>query len=206
MTAADGAGDRPQPPTVIAMLGGPGSGKGTQCTMLAQTFDIEHVSIGDLLRLERNSPGSKYGQIIRDNIAAGRLGAKEMTVDILGDHMKRSTAQGTRAFLIDGFPRDKDRCEYFEQLMGPILFLIVLECPDDVMMERLTGSDRGRADDNPENIKRRIEMFKKTTHGVVDIFRDRGRVRFVNSNQDVDSVRLEIEAILEGLVERRSLF
>jgi UMP-CMP kinase len=87
---------------VISMLGGPGSGKGTQCQMLSQKFDLAHISIGDVLRQEINRPGSQYADILRENIMAGRIGAKEMTVSILRDEMLRIVAQGTRCFVLDG--------------------------------------------------------------------------------------------------------
>lgn len=87
---------------IISMLGGPGSGKGTQCQMLSQKFDFAHISIGDVLRQEINRPGSQYADILQENIMAGRIGAKEMTVSILRDEMLRIAAQGTRCFVLDG--------------------------------------------------------------------------------------------------------
>ena len=87
---------------IISMLGGPGSGKGTQCQMLSQIFDFTHISIGDVLRQEINRPGSQYADILRENILAGRIGAKEMTVSILRDEMLRCVVKGTRCFVLDG--------------------------------------------------------------------------------------------------------
>jgi UMP-CMP kinase len=84
------------------MLGGPGSGKGTQCQMLSQVFELAHISIGDVLRQEISRPGSEYADIIRENMMAGRVGPKEITISILRDHIRRSVAKGTRAFILDG--------------------------------------------------------------------------------------------------------
>jgi UMP-CMP kinase len=49
---------------LIGMLGGPGSGKSSQCRLLAQTFKVEHVSVGDLLRVEMNREGSPHAVTI----------------------------------------------------------------------------------------------------------------------------------------------
>lgn len=106
---ADMPGDSPRCPSaladaviIIGMLGGPGSGKGTQCGLLSQRFDIAHISIGHVLRQEMQRPGSQYAEIIRENMIAGRVGPKEITISIVRDHMLRSVAQGTRAFILDG--------------------------------------------------------------------------------------------------------
>jgi UMP-CMP kinase len=98
---------------------------------------------------------------------------------------------------IVGFPRNKEQCDYFEHLIGPISLLVVLDCPESIMIERLTRSDRSRFDDNLDNIKRRIETFHKTTCQVIDSFKSLGRAAYVvDSNQGVDSVRLQVETLL----------
>ena len=211
---------------IISMLGGPGSGKGTQCQMLSERFDFAHISIGDVLRQEIDRPGSQYADILREDIMAGRIGAKEMTVSILRDEMLRIVAQGTRCFVLDGifpilrvskskpnlkanftfpsgFPRSKVPCDYFEQLVCPIALLIVLDCPESTMMARLAVADRNRPDDNTTSIKKRIEVFQETTSEVIDDFRCRDKLRTVNSDQESEVVVLELEAILSGLVPKR---
>ncbi|KAH6838529.1 adenylate kinase-domain-containing protein [Chaetomium sp. MPI-CAGE-AT-0009] len=186
------------------MLGGPGSGKGTQCQMLSQKFDLVHISLGDVLRQEINRPGSQYADMIRENMIAGRLGPKEIIVSILRDHMLRSLAQGPHGFILDGFPRDKERYDYFVQSVGPITLLIVLDCPESTMIERLTLSDRNRFDDNMDSIRRRIETFQETTSEVIDDFRGRNKLYMVNSDQKPEVVGLQLEAILDGLVKKRT--
>lgn len=84
------------------MLGGPGSGKGTQCRLLSDKFDLVHISIGEVLRQEMDRPGSLNADIIRENMTAGRVGPKEITVAILRDYMLRSAAAGKHVFVLDG--------------------------------------------------------------------------------------------------------
>lgn len=87
---------------IIGMLGGPGSGKGTQCELLSQKFDLVHISVGDVLRQEMNRQGSPYAEIIRQNMMTGKIGPKEITIAVLKDHILRSIAQGMDSFILDG--------------------------------------------------------------------------------------------------------
>eukprot|EP00913_Durusdinium_trenchii_P015843 g14889.t1 len=64
-------------PSVIFVLGGPGAGKGTQCTRIAANFGFQHLSAGDLLREERKRPGSELGELIESHIKE-RKGTHQM--------------------------------------------------------------------------------------------------------------------------------
>lgn len=103
--------------SVIFVLGGPGSGKGTQCAKLVEEFGFEHLSAGDLLRAEQARPGSKYGKLIADYIKAGEIVPQEITLALLEQAMRESN--GNR-FLIDGFPRKMDQALSFETQVGGI--------------------------------------------------------------------------------------
>ena len=70
-------------PNVLFVLGGPGAGKGTQCTRIVQNFGYVHLSAGDLLRAERQRPGSKVGEQIEDHIRKGSIVPVEITCTLL---------------------------------------------------------------------------------------------------------------------------
>jgi len=70
-------------PTVVFVLGGPGAGKGTQCAKIVQEFQYVHLSAGDLLREERNTPGSKCGELIESHIRNGTIVPVEITCSLL---------------------------------------------------------------------------------------------------------------------------
>lgn len=91
-------------PTVVFVLGGPGSGKGTQCANIVKQFNFVHLSAGDLLRAERDS-GSKHGEMINNMIKAGQIVPSEVTVSLLENAMNQSKQ---KKFLIDGFPRNQE--------------------------------------------------------------------------------------------------
>lgn len=87
---------------VIGMLGGPGSGKGTQCRLLADAFNLRHLSVGDVLRTEMNREGSPFVEEIRNNMLAGRVVLKEITVGVLRQHIVCAMQEGIKTFVLDG--------------------------------------------------------------------------------------------------------
>lgn len=93
-------------PEVVFVLGAPGSGKGTQCLRAVQQLGFVHLSAGDLLREERQRPGSEYALMIEQKIRDGEIVPVEVTCALIMAAMNRSTP-ATR-FLIDGFPRNAD--------------------------------------------------------------------------------------------------
>jgi UMP-CMP kinase len=87
---------------IISVLGGPGSGKGTQCALLQSLFWCAHLSVGDVLRAEAARPESPYTSIINENIRLGRVGPKEITVDVLERHIEDAKSEGIETFFLDG--------------------------------------------------------------------------------------------------------
>ncbi|KAK1746312.1 UMP-CMP kinase [Skeletonema marinoi] len=72
-----------EPFRVVFVLGGPGAGKGTQCTLLSKNHGWAHLSAGDLLRAERKKSGSKLADIINSNISAGKIVPSEITTQLI---------------------------------------------------------------------------------------------------------------------------
>jgi len=93
-------------PKIIFVLGGPASGKGTQCEKIVQEFGFSHISTGDLMRQEV-SKGTKEGEKIKKIQKAGGLVPFELTVQILINGLI-ATPSKTKTYLIDGFPRAID--------------------------------------------------------------------------------------------------
>lgn len=96
------------------MIGGPGTGKGTQCQKLVKDWDFVHLSAGDLLRAEQARPESKYGALIKKFIQEGEIVPMEITVGLLQNAMQEYVRKDQRKFLIDGFPRKMDQALAFE--------------------------------------------------------------------------------------------
>ncbi|KAM5434946.1 bifunctional uridylate/adenylate kinase [Microsporum canis] len=194
--------------TVIFVLGGPGSGKGTQSAKLVKDYGFSHLSAGDLLRAEQDREGSQYGDLIRHNIREGIIVPMEITVtllsnamaDILEKQKNENRAEPTSRFLIDGFPRKMDQAIYFEETVCLSAGTLFLSCPEDVMLGRLLkrGETSGRDDDNIESIKKRFRVFEETSMPVVNYYEKMGKVMSVSAVGTEQEVTSRIHQELEG--------
>lgn len=194
----------PKKVTVLFILGGPGSGKGTQSVHLVQDYGCKHLSAGDLLREEQDREGSKYGQLIKDYIKDGLIVPMEVTVKLLENAMHAELEKqqtDTARFLIDGFPRKMDQAVFFEQTVCPSQCTVFLDCPEDEMEKRLLnrGKTSGRSDDNAESIKKRFKTFVETSMPVVDMFEKEGRVIKIDARGSENEI---YERLVKGLGER----
>ena len=194
----------PEKVTVVYILGGPGSGKGTQSARLVEDFGFSHLSAGDLLREEQDRKGSKYGQMIQDMIKEGQIVPMEVTVKLLENAISRkleSDSNHTGRFLIDGFPRKMDQAVFFEDSVCPSACTLFLDCPENEMRKRLLhrGETSGRSDDNEEAIVKRFKTFVETSMPVVNYFDKQGKVIKVSA---VGTEHEVYEGVVEGLAKR----
>jgi adenylate kinase family enzyme/5'-deoxynucleotidase YfbR-like HD superfamily hydrolase len=100
---------------IVFVIGGPGVGKGTQCSRLAADLDFEHISVGDLLREEAKRPSSVYADFINKSIKESVVIPAQLTCDLLKLKMNAAKERGIQQFLIDGFPRSVDQAVKFEE-------------------------------------------------------------------------------------------
>ncbi|GLT89282.1 hypothetical protein SLE2022_072710 [Rubroshorea leprosula] len=154
-------------PTVVFVLGGPGSGKGTQCANIVQHFGYTHLSAGDLLRAEISS-GSENGTMIQNMIKEGKIVPSEVTIKLLQKAMQES---GNNKFLIDGFPRNEENRAAFEAVtkIEPA-FVLFFNCPEGEMERRLLNRNQGREDDNIETIRKRRKLERLMLQSALKMF------------------------------------
>jgi adenylate kinase family enzyme len=164
---------------VVFVLGGPGSGKGTQCAMLQEAYGMVHLSAGELLRAEASKPSS-LGAQISAILAEGQIVPSAVTVALL----RQAMAAVRGPFLIDGFPRSLENLEAYEAQGGACAFILCLELSEDEMCARLLerGQTSGRSDDNLATIKKRFRTFREQTMPVLEAMRARGLLRNVPAN------------------------
>lgn len=185
--------------TVVFLLGGPGSGKGTQSKNLVKDYGFTHLSAGDLLRAEQVREGSQYGDLIKSYIKDGKIVPMEITVALLSNAMAAALASGAAEdkkadekarFLVDGFPRKLDQATFFEETVCPSELTLFLNCPEEVMEERLLkrGETSGRDDDNAESIRKRFRVFVETSMPVVRAFEAQGKVVSVEATGKEEDV------------------
>jgi adenylate kinase (isozyme 1 subfamily) len=182
---------------VVFVLGGPGSGKGTQCERIVERYQLAHFSAGDLLRAEVAS-GSEQGKQLEKTMKEGKLVPMEVTLGLIRAAMVK--AGDCPGFLIDGFPREINQGLEFENTVTSCCLVLAYECSEEVMTQRLLerGKTSGRADDNEETIKKRFHTFKESTVPVLDYYSEQGKLRKVNADQTIDEVFQETCIALEA--------
>jgi len=166
------------------VMGGPGSGKGTQCERLVEKFHLTHLSAGELLRKEAKAD-TPLGLEIAEIMKEGKIVPSEVTVRLLTDAMS-----GSGPFLIDGFPRSLSNLEAFEACGQEPAFMLFLEVSEDEMLQRLAhrGLSSGRSDDNEETIRKRFRTYLRDSMPVVEALQERGAVRSVDAQGSPDDV------------------
>ncbi|KAF8502461.1 UMP-CMP kinase [Gautieria morchelliformis] len=183
--------------TVIFVLGGPGAGKGTQCSRLVQDYAFVHLSAGDLLRAEQHREGSQYGDMIRTCIREGTIVPMEVT-----QRQNDAWASGKGRFLIDGFPRKLDQAAKFEEEVCIPSLVLFFSCTEEIMLQRLLerGKTSGREDDNTESIKKRFVTYKEQTRPVIDHYTDSKKVAEVDGTRGVDEVYFQTAKAVESVL------
>ena len=192
----DPVADLPEESKIVFVLGGPGSGKGTQCEKIIATYDgVHHFSAGDLLRDAVKNGNADLEAIMKE----GKLVPMETTIGLLKDAM---VGCGGKTFLIDGFPRAMDQAIAFEKSIQPCTAVLFFDCSEEVMRERLLarGETSGRADDNEETIVKRFRTFVEQSKPVVEEFDKEGKVFSISSEQSPDDVFLEVKKALDNVL------
>uniref|UniRef100_A0A1A8D8J3 Adenylate kinase isoenzyme 5 n=1 Tax=Nothobranchius kadleci TaxID=1051664 RepID=A0A1A8D8J3_NOTKA len=190
---------RPRP-KVILVIGGPGSGKGTQSLKIAERYGFHYMSVGELLRKKmiHNATSNRKWSLIAKIITNGELAPQETTItEIKQKIMKIPDANG---IVIDGFPRDVGQALSFEdQICTPDL-VVFLACTNHRLKERLQkrAEQQGRPDDNPKAIDRRLTNFKQNTIPLVKYFQERGLIVTLDADRDEEEVFCDISMTLDN--------
>ena len=147
----------------IVLFGAPGSGKGTQSARLIDRYGLYHISTGELLR-DHIKRGTELGKTADSYISKGQLIPDQLMIDILDDVLDKE-ASGKKGVVFDGFPRTIPQAEALKNLLqkrGTDLHAVVgLEVPEDELVNRMIarGKETGRADDNIDTIKNRLDVY-----------------------------------------------
>ena len=175
----------------LVVLGGPGSGKGTQSKKLSAHFGIPWISTGDVLRAEI-AANSALGQQVSETLARGELVPDNLMIDFIKVRLQQpDTAHG---WILDGYPRTAFQAEeldfFLETLNRQVNHVIWLELPAHCLIER--SENRGAIDDNPEALRRRIETLAATTMPMLEYYDYRQRLLRVDGDQTPDDVKRDI--------------
>ncbi|MGV8923744.1 MAG: adenylate kinase [Thermomonas sp.] len=183
----------------LVLLGAPGSGKGTQAARLKEHLQVPHISTGDLLRAEV-AAGSKLGLEAKGVMARGELVSDAILLGMLEDRFSRlDTANG---FILDGYPRNLAQAAALDGLLGRLKqsfdYAVQLDVATELLVERIAGraKEEGRADDTPESVRTRLQIYNDQTAPVIDYYRQHGQLTLVDGVGSLDEVFTRIlEAI-----------
>lgn len=206
----------------LIFLGPPGAGKGTQAAIISKRLGIPTVSTGDMLRaaIKEGTPTGVKAKAFMDE---GKLVPDEIIIDIVGERLKESDCAG--GYVLDGVPRTIAQAEALEKSGIEFDRVISLEVSDESIINRMSGrrtcSTCGatfhvenkptkvegicdvcggelmiRPDDKPETVKDRLDIFHKQTEPLKAFYAQRGKLRRVAGEQEMDAVTSAIEEVL----------
>jgi adenylate kinase len=201
----------------VLILGPPGAGKGTQSTRIAEEFDVEHVSTGDMLRANKDME-TEHGTP-REYMEAGDLVPDEVMEAVVEEGLS-----GREGFVLDGYPRTLEQAEFLEAVTDLEVILYV-EVPREELIDRLTGrrvcDDCGtnyhveydqpetegvcdecggnliqREDDQADTVRNRLDVYHENTAPVVEHYEDRAAFVTVDGDRAPDAVWDDVRAAI----------
>jgi len=200
----------------LVILGRQGAGKGTQCVRLSRHFVVPHISTGDMLgaAVREQTPLGKQAKEIMDS---GGLVGDDVMIGIVAERLKRADAE-TRGYILDGFPRTVAQADALDEIAGakPIDVVIDLHVDRDVVLQRITarrvcrdcgtnytatGNERQpwicevcggdvtqRADDHPDAVNRRLDLYEEQTAPLIEHYKATARLAVVDGVGALDEV------------------
>jgi adenylate kinase len=175
----------------VLLIGAPGAGKGTQATRIADHFRVAHISSGDLLRAHVANE-TAIGRTAREFMERGDLVPDDVVLDMLRKPVTAAVAAG--GYVLDGFPRTVEQAEaayvVAKDLGVAVQAAVHLAVDQASLVERLLarGKESGRADDTPEVIKHRIDVYEERTQPLLVYYAERERLVTVNGDRPIDEV------------------
>jgi adenylate kinase len=211
----------------IVVLGPPGVGKGTYSGFLSKKYSIPNISVGDLFR-NAIKKQTELGKRIKNYVSSGDLVPDEIVIELVKNRLEEADCKN--GFLLDGYPRTVPQAKAmmkFKKIDVALNFV----APDEVIMDRIggrrtcskcgaiyhiknvpptiegicdncTGRLVQRADEKPEVIKNRLEVYRKKTKPVADYLRKQDLVADIDANypiEEIDKIIAQCEKHLSKL-------
>jgi adenylate kinase len=187
-------------PLDVLLLGVQGSGKGTQAKRIASDYGLAHIATGEILR-RAIADGTELGRRVRPILESGELVPDDLMIELIRERLQRPDAE--TGFILDGFPRTMAQADALDSMLAeidrPLSVVFELQVPDEVAIERLhrRAVEEGRADDTPEAIAKRIELYHQETKPLVSHYRLAGNLVGIHGIQPENDVFAEIQEVLD---------
>lgn len=185
----------------LVLLGAPGSGKGTQAARLKTDLGVPHISTGDMLRAAV-AAGTPMGLKAKAVMDAGHLVSDDILLGMLEDRLAQNDARA--GFILDGYPRNLVQADALDHLLArigqPLDAVVKLDVPNEVIVGRceIRFKAEGRADDNPDTVRKRLAIYAEQTAPVADFYARRGKLQVVDGVGELDEITARIERVLRG--------
>jgi adenylate kinase len=193
----------------IIIFGAPGSGKGTQSDKIIAEFGVAHISTGDVLRSEINAQ-TDLGKTASTYIQDGKLVPDSLIIDMLAKKLDKlvkeiTTSEGNvlPGVIFDGFPRTIAQAEALDEMLEQrgekVNVVIGLEVDDAELIKRIVerGKTSGRADDNEDTAKKRLQTYYSQTLPLKDFYEKQGKYVKINGVGTIDGIYADIRAAIK---------
>jgi adenylate kinase len=188
--------------TRLLLIGPPGAGKGTQAVLLAAHFGIPAISTGDIFRSNVKNE-TALGIEAKGFMDRGEYVPSTLTNALIRDRLSQPDAQ--TGFLLDGYPRTADQVAELDNILVEssvrLDVVVQLRADNKELIRRLAhrAEVEGRADDTPEVIGKRLDVYDEQTVPLIDIYVSRGLVAMIDGSGEIELVT---KRIIEALNAR----
>lgn len=189
----------------LILFGPPGSGKGTQATQLKDSFNLKHISTGDLLREEKANE-TPLGLEAKKFMDAGLLVPDDVVIGMISSKLDE-LSESVQGFIFDGFPRTVAQAEALDKLLKlhdtEISIVLALDVSEEELVRRLLerGKSSGRADDaNEETIRARVVEYETKTAPLANYFTDQDKFKLVAGEGSIEEIFSELQCEVNEIV------
>ena len=206
----------------VVFLGAPGSGKGTQASIISKDLNIPHVDTGSMLRAAV-AEGTELGKLAKEKMDLGQLVPPDIVIGIIGERLSKPDCD--KGFMLDGFPRNLVQAQGLDEILIKInkqlTHVLNIDVDENILTDRLvyrrscekcdtkynlkfnapkdetkcdkcSGNLIQRSDDNLENTKRRFATYKEETEPLIAFYKNKGLLHDINGNKQLNDISKEI--------------
>lgn len=185
----------------LIIFGPPGAGKGTQAKKISETYEIPHVSTGDIFRTAIKNE-TELGKKVKSILDAGDLVPDELVVKLIKEELQEPDY--TEGYILDGFPRTVPQAEafddYLDQQNSRVDAFLELQVPEEELVSRILSRDEGRSDDTEDKVKKRLEVYREETAPVKEHYKKQDLVYTIDGVGSIEEIFKRIQDVLDKKV------
>lgn len=183
----------------LIFLGAPGAGKGTQAKIFLERTGLVQISTGEILR-NAVAAGTELGKKAKEFMDKGELVPDAVVIGIIEQRIREPDC--AKGFILDGFPRTIEQAQALDSILAKLGLeldhVVNFEVPEEELVRRLLGraAEEGRSDDNPDSIRKRLEVFHEKTKPLIDYYEKKGKLRHVSGVGSTTEIAERVKAVV----------